>query len=227
MAGIHVVQRTTDSLHSFVIEATTILHLPSSVTYRSNTDYGVHGAFPEFIHGFYVNGYGFDAGIMYQDGHFWLFYGPYNTGSWKQYKIGSAARLGKTVTFNTKLYTNGVMLTCSRSGDGSTTMSAAINSTAYKKLKKGCKFVREMCLAINPERNGHILVPTGASFSSTTFSKTNLKMANGTTNTLTSLNSIVLRDQFDTDTKDHSTYVGNSTSSNTGTYISDTGYGSI
>lgn len=152
MAGVHVVQRNTDTIRSFVVEATSTLKLPNSATYRANEKdengkeiYGRHGAFPEFIHGFYAGSYGFDAGIMYKDGYFWFFYGPFdNTGVWKQFKISTAAELGQTVTFNTKLYTNGVMLTCSRSGGGSSTMSAAINSTAYNKLKTGCRFVREM-----------------------------------------------------------------------------------
>nr|WP_312578280.1 hypothetical protein [Sedimentibacter sp.] len=106
-------------------------------------------------------------------------------------------------------------------------MSASINSTAYNILKTGCKFVREMCLAINPETNNEYIVPTGASFSSATFSSTDLKMANGTSTTLKSSNSIVLRNKFDSQPTDHSTYVGNSTSSDAGTYIYDTGYGSI
>lgn len=53
-------------------------------------------------------------------------------------------------------------------------MSAPIISTAYNTLKNGGKFVREMVIAINPESNGSIIVLTGASFSSTTFSSTTL-----------------------------------------------------
>jgi len=226
MAGVHVVQRNTDGLNSFVVEATSTLKLPSSASYRANTTAGVHGAFPEFIHGFYAGSYGFDAGIMYKDGYFWIFYGPFsNTGAWKEAKITSAS-LGSTVTFNTKLYTNGVMLTCTVSSGGSTTMSAPIISTAYNTLKNGCKFVREMVIAINPESNGTVIVPTGASFSSTTFSSTSLKMANGTTNTLKSSNTIVFKGTFDGGTPSN-TYSGGATSSDTGTYINDTGYGSI
>lgn len=233
MAGVHVIKRDTDGLNSFVVESTSTLKLPNSASYRANQKdsggnemFGVHGAFPEFIHGFYAGYYGFDAGIMYKDGYFWLFYGPYNTGSWKQAKIPSAAGFGYTVTLNTRMYTNGVMLTCSRSGGGSTSMSAPINSDAYDVLKDGCRFVREMVIAINQETDGRVLVPTGASFSSATFSNTDLKMNNGTTKTLNSRNSIVFRDIFDEGTDDD-TYLGGSSSSDTGTYINDAGYGSI
>lgn len=226
MGGVHVVQRTTDTLRSFVVEATSTLQLPSTATYRANTTPGIHGAFPEFIHGFYSGSYGFDAGIMYKDDYFWLFYGPFsNTGLWKEMKISSAQK-GSTLTFKTRLYTNGVILEASVSGGGYTTMSAPIIAAAYNQLKNGCKFIREICIAINPETNGTIIVPTGAGFTFTNFSNTSMEMANGTTATMKSSNSIVFGPIFDSNTPSN-TYSGDFTTTDTINYVNDTAYGGI
>ena len=226
MSGVHVIQRTTMPLYSWVVKATSTLRLPSNATYRANTTPGVHGAFPEFIHGFYAGNYGFDAGIMYKDEEFWLFYGPFgNTGLWKEMKISSAAQFGKTITFTTRFSTNTIILECSRSGGGSTTMSAPIIPSAYNVLKNGCKFVRELVIAINPDSDGVIRVPTGASFTITSFDKTDLEMGNGNTERLTRFNSVYVTGTFDSNTPKN-TYNGTAYETD-GLYVKDTGYASI
>jgi hypothetical protein len=226
--GVHVIQRRTDALRSYVVEATSELVLPNSATYRANTVPGRHGAFPEFMYGFHskTGGFGFDAGVMYKDGVYWIFYGPNSkTGEWKEQKI-SAAKMGSTLTFNARLYTNGVSITATVAGGGSASLGGEIYSAAYTELKKGCNFVRELCIAINPEDNDSCLVPTGAGFTFASFKKTDLKMADGTIATLKSSNSTFAKNIFDSGTP-NTTYSGGSSIEDVYNYVNDTAYGSI
>ncbi len=229
MGGVHIIQRTTNSANSNIFKATSVLTLPSSATYRTNTTPGIHGAFPEFIHGFYRDSYGFDSGLMYKDGRFWIFYGPLgNTGVWKEQDVSSFVSLGKTITLQTIITAQGVSINCFINGGGSATMIAPIPQTAYNELKKGCKFVREMCIAINPERAGEtqVIVPNGASFTEATFKNTDMTAVSSVTTPLTLSNSVGVRSLFDTGTPSYS-YSGNSSSPTVNGYVNDIGFGSI
>lgn len=231
MAGVHVIQRTTNSSNRNIIKATSVLVLPSYATYRSNTTPGIHGAFPEFIHGFYAGNYGFDAGLMYKDGEFKLFFGGFaGTGDtiWmdKPVPLNSAA-LGKTVTFNTQFTTStkNVMIQTSI-GSYSTSLLVGLTDGAYNTMTNGCKFVREMVIAINKESDGSILVPTGTYFTTSTFKDTDLVTASGANKKLTTSISSVVTGTFDTGTPT-GTYSGSGSSTIVNDYVHDTGYGSI
>lgn len=229
MGGVHVIQRSTQPSTSFVIKGISTLVLPSTLTYRPNTTNYQNGAFPEFIHGFFKGNYGFDAGIMYKDGNFSLFFycgSLTSTKTWDEHAMPNI-KMGDTVEFTTQIYQTGVMLTCKRANSSlSYTMSATLKPDAYDAMKNGCLFRREMVIAINPNSSGAILVPTGASFTTATFSNTDLYMANGTTAQLKSSNSTVVEGTFDSDTPTH-TYNGDGSSSTSNGYVNDYGYGYI
>lgn len=232
MSGIHVIQRTNLIESYDVIKATSTLKLPNSCTSRENNPpgSGIHGAFPEFIHGFFGGIYGVDTGIMYQNGKFHLFYYAFdNTSSliWDQTEIPSnIAAKGSTVTFSTEILTsNKVRIRCEK-GTLVKTLLVNLTTAAANRMLSGCKFVREMVLALNPESNGSYIVPAGVSYSSATFSNTTLTNNNGYEYPFGPNNSTVVKNLPDPGTPTH-TYSGNSSSQTIGLFISDTSYGSM
>lgn len=230
MAGVHVVQRTTNLLNRNIVKATSVLTLPSSATYRANTTPGVHGAFPEFIHGFFTGKYGFDAGLMYKDGEFKLFYyGTDDTAvtTWDERSVpANSAALGKTVTFSTHFTSTKYVMISTSIGSYAASLLVQLTDDAYEAMTNGCMFVREMVIAVNPESNGSILVPTGASFTTATFKNTDLITASGASKALTTSISSVVEGTFDTGTPT-GTYSGDGSSTTVSGYVHDTGYGYI
>lgn len=163
---------------------------------------------------------------MYKDGYLWSFFycgeltSTTGNDDWKELKI-SSLKLGKTVTFATHIRSNYVEIICN-----GVTLKGPINSSAYNRMIKGSLFRREMVIAVNPNKNARFTVPTGASFSSTKFSNTDMYKPNGSTEKLSTSNSSCLGYKFDSGMPKH-TYYGDYNSTSSNGYVNDVATGSI
>ncbi|WP_313344212.1 hypothetical protein [Sedimentibacter sp.] len=206
MGGVHVVQRKTNS--SIYKGAISTIKLPISCTYRPNDSSYKNGAFPEFIQGLFRGSYGFDAGILYKGGSFYLFFYPLNgtttsvDGIWEEKLIPSnIAAVGREITFEISINSMKYLFINITYGTLSTSLPVLLTNNAYTQLtQNGGQYVREMVIAINPDSSGNINVPTGASFTGAVFKNTALTTISNTNPVLSSTNSTSYINVFDSGT---------------------------
>lgn len=149
MGGIHVSSRGTYSKKYIGVKSD--LMLPRSI---SSSRYA--GIKPEFILGMYSGRFGLDTGVLYEDGHFKLFYwsldGTCSPQGNTDFPIIRYASVGDKITLKT--YLNGDDITC-KAFDISTnkelaTLNAPLTSSAKIAFQSGAYINREIVIAANP-----------------------------------------------------------------------------
>ena len=196
MAGVHTVYRTTNGISSNYTGMEGNLKLPSLYGARPNEGNYKNGAFPEFFYGFYPYSdlsKGLDCGIICEKSGYKLFIADNGNGSlkksWDESTILSISN-GADITLKATIDSNKLYLECLIGSSLKKSLSAEFASTSiYNKFMKGCWVNREMCLSINPDKNGKINLVPAASFIKAKFYNTSLIATNGTKAALTKSNS--------------------------------------
>lgn len=200
MGGIHVCERTTND-HIYVA-AQSQLYIPTTVGNRPNNAAWLNGAFPEFIHGFYIDGYGFDIGLIYDSGWILQFYAlPTTYADKRTVRVGS---FDVPWTLMLRTYFEGGQLIAQCTDENghaiSPILKASLANDAYQRLTSGCTINREMLLAMNPDQSEgkHFNLPAEAYYSQAKFTNTTLTTASGSYVFMTSSNSNAVYNKVDT-----------------------------
>lgn len=216
MGGIHVCERTTSDYDYIYVAAQSQLYLPTVLHSRPNHADGTNGAFPEFIHGFYVGvDYGLDIGLVYRSSWSLDFFG-YTAVYPDQAKQSPPFEIPAWTVMLKTYFESGQLIAQCTSEDGSRVygeLHVDITGDSYRRYQSGSQINREMLLAMNPDqpKGTHYNLPADAYYSQSKFTNTTLTTASGSYVFMTSENSYPRYDRPDPDMP-----------SVTGSYDSDT-----
>lgn len=227
MGGIHVCERTTSDHDYIYVAAQSQLYLPTVLHSRPNHTDGTNGAFPEFIHGFYVGDYGLDIGLVYRSSWSLDFF-SYAAVYPDQAKQSSSFEIPAWNVMLKTYFENGHLIAQCTSEDGSriyADLSVEITDDSYRRYQSGSQINREMLLAMNPDqpKGKHYHLPANAYYSQAKFTNTTLTTASGSYVFMTSENSYPRYDRPDSGMPDMSAYYDSDTRSVTefGKYVAD------
>jgi len=218
MGGYHVAHRATNDSKYIGIAST--LKLPNNCNCQDDSAINVFdGVFPEFIHGFYKNGYGLDVGVIYRKENFKLFYHSLsNTCATPDGDTIIDVSKGDIIELKTYLSNNKIVTEAWKDSVKLDSLSIELTSAASKAFAGGAKINRELVIAAN--RNPYI--PCNAYFSDTTFSRSTLTSTNYEYTKLRISNSSLLR-YPDEGTMDGNRYGYLSPTEDSNGYVIDTG----
>lgn len=191
MGGIHVCERTTSNDDYIYVAAQSQLYLPTVLHSRPNHADGTNGAFPEFIHGFYVGGYGLDIGLVYRSSWSLDFF-SYATVYPDQAEQSPSFEIPAWNVMLKTYFENGHLIAQCTSEDGSRIygdLSVKITADSYRRYQSGSQINREMLLAMNKGDNGSYNLPADAYYSQAKFTNTTLTTSSGSYVFMTSENS--------------------------------------
>lgn len=192
MAGIHTVYRKTNSKN--ILSAFSRLVLPAPGNYDcedNDTEYN-NGAFPEFFHGFYDNGNGFDAGVIYSKGRWRAFVSFTGMTPWAESSTGFTVPSNREIAIRTYLSGNYLILQIQNSTGTEIDKVHYYLPSQFKRLMLvGAQFNREMTIAVNPNSDKIVTSPKRAYYRNATFKNTSITISGGTTESLSTSNSHV------------------------------------
>lgn len=203
MGGVHTVFRQTKAYN--IVRTYSILYLPQKVSCRENNSQDLNGAFPEFFQGLYRGSEtnGFDAGIVYKEGTYYLCFWSYketNATQWYDKPLSSVPA-DRIVTLET-WFQDGYACTRARSSNGTilAKLDVYLIPDAYHAMSTyGCSANREICIAVNPKIKSpaEYEFPAQAYFSMTKFSDSKVTNTAGTVSVFSSSNSTVQYNRAD------------------------------
>lgn len=213
--GYHVCFRATNSSSYKSILST--LTLPSLCNCQEDsTPTTYDGTFPEFFHGFYAGNYGLDAGVVFKNQQWNLFYHTLSntaTPTDGMVVLPGVAK-GETVLLSTYFDSNRQVVVAQIFKNYALLKSITVplTSGAASRFAQGATINREICMASNNAQTGGI--PSNAVFSDTTFVKSTLSTINDSYPALSNSNSRLLPPFADNRPIDTSRYgTGTGTSS--------------
>ncbi|MBB6215015.1 hypothetical protein HNQ80_001104 [Anaerosolibacter carboniphilus] len=192
MAGIHTVYRKTNLKN--VVAAFSRLVLPASGDYgcQENDSNYKNGAFPEFFHGFYDNGNGFDAGVLYSGGKWRAFVSFTGSTPWADSPTGFTVPANREIAIRTYLSGDYLILQIQNStGEEIDKVHYYLPAQFKTLMQNGAEFNREMTIGVNKNAQGIVTAPKDAYYKDATFKNTSITVLDGTTQKLSTSNSNV------------------------------------
>lgn len=226
MGGIHVCERTTND--DIYVAAQSQLYLPTVLHSRPNEADGTNGAFPEFIHGFYVgDDYGLDIGLVYRSSWSLDFFSYATVYPGKAEQSPSFEIPAWNVMLKT-YFEGGQLVAQCTSEDGSRVygeLHVDITGDSYQGILSGSRVNREMLLAMNSDgaHPPQYHLPAEAYYSQAKFTNTTLTTASGSYVFMTSENSYPRYNRPDPDMPSVTSWYDSDTRSVTefGKYVAD------